>query len=107
MAPPLSHSGKQKDKCNDNYIITSPRTVQSSLSSSRLTSLGGHWKLAVSNLRTAVGNAKHHAKKRSRFTADQVGTEVIEVVNQLDAQALAVLHVLIGELVRLSRKGDH
>ena len=65
------------------------------------------WKLAVSNLRTAVGNAKHHAKKRSRYTVDQVGTEVIDVVNQLDSQALAVLHVLIGELVRLSRKVDH
>jgi hypothetical protein len=57
-------------------------------------------------LRTAVGNAKHHAKRQSRFTADQVGTEVIDVVNQLDAQALAVLHVLIGELAKQSKKRD-
>jgi hypothetical protein len=55
-------------------------------------------------LRAAVENATHHAKWRSRFTPDQVGTEVIDLVNQLDDRALAVLHVLIGELAKQSKK---
>jgi hypothetical protein len=64
-------------------------------------------------LRAAIENATHHASRRrwpppasneSRFTPDQVGTEVIDLVNQLDSRALAVLHVVIGELAKQSKK---
>jgi hypothetical protein len=55
-------------------------------------------------LRAAVENATHQARWQSRFTADQVGTEVIDLVNQLDDQALAVLHVVIGDLAKQSKK---
>jgi hypothetical protein len=48
-----------------------------------------------------------HARARSRFTADTVGGEVIDRIGQLDGFALAVLWVVIGELVRQSKKGDH
>jgi hypothetical protein len=68
---------------------------------------GGDWRLAVRNLRAAVENAIHHARWQSRFTTDQVGTEVIDLVEQLDGQALAVLHVLIGELAKQSKKRAH
>jgi hypothetical protein len=64
---------------------------------------GHDWKLAVRNLRTAVENAIHHAW-RLRFTANQVGDEVIDLITQLDSQSLAVLHVLIGELAKQSKK---
>ena len=65
---------------------------------------GPDWAKAVRTLRAAVENATHHVSWRSRFTADQVGTEVIDLVNQLDDRALAVLHVLIGELAKQSKK---
>jgi hypothetical protein len=55
-------------------------------------------------LRAALENATRHARWPSRFTADQVGIEVIDLVNQLDDQALAVLHVVIGELAKQSKK---
>jgi hypothetical protein len=44
---------------------------------------------------------------RQRFTADSVGGEVIDLIGQLDGFALAVVHVVIGELARQSKKGDH
>jgi hypothetical protein len=63
-------------------------------------------------LRAAIENATHHVSWRcwslasngSRFTSDQVGTEVIDLVNQLDSRALAVLHVVIGELAKQTKK---
>jgi hypothetical protein len=73
---------------------------------------GGDWTIAVRALRAALENATRHGRwwcwppvsKGSRFTPDLVGTEVIDLVNQLDNQSLAVLHVVIGELVKLSKK---
>jgi hypothetical protein len=47
----------------------------------------------------------YHSKKRSRFTADRVGMEVIDHVDHLDGRALPILHVLIGELVKQSKNG--
>jgi len=35
---------------------------------------------------------------------DQVGTEVIDLVDQLDSQSLAVLRVVVGELAKQSKK---
>ena len=67
---------------------------------------GRDWKFAVRNLRTAAENAVHHARWKSRFTAHQVGDEVIDLVTQLDGPALAVLHVVIGELAKQSKKRD-
>ena len=66
---------------------------------------GPDWKLAIRNLRAAVENAIQHAW-RLRFTPDAVGTEVIDLINQLDSRALAVLHVVIGELAKQSKKRD-
>jgi hypothetical protein len=68
---------------------------------------GVPWRNAVTTLRAATRGAMCHARLRSRFTADAVGGEVIDLVSQLDGFALAVLHVVIGELVRQSKKGDH
>jgi hypothetical protein len=65
------------------------------------------WKNAVTTLKAATKAAMCHARMRSRFNADSVGSEVIDLVGQLDGFALAVLHVVIGELVRQSKKGDH
>ena len=67
---------------------------------------GSDWRHAVLNLRAALNNATHHAYQRSRFTTHQVGDEVIDLVTQLDGQALAVLHVVIGELAKQSKKRD-
>jgi hypothetical protein len=57
-------------------------------------------------LRAALDNAGHHARWRSRFDAHQVGDEVIDLVTQLDSQSLAVLHVVIGELAKQTKKRD-
>ena len=68
---------------------------------------GVPWKNAVSTLKAATKAAMCHARLRSRFTADSVGSEVIDLISQLDGFALAVLHVVVGELARQSKKGDH
>jgi hypothetical protein len=68
---------------------------------------GVPWKNAVITLKAATRTAMCHARLRSRFTPDSVGGEVIDLVGQLDGFALAVLHVVIGELARQSKKGDH
>jgi hypothetical protein len=60
----------------------------------------------VRNVRTAVENAAQHARRQSRFTPHQVGDEVIELVTSLDGPALAVLHIVIGELAKQSMKRD-
>ena len=69
---------------------------------------GRDWKFAVRNLRAAIENAAHHARWWcSRFTAHQVGDEVIDLVTQLDCESLAVLHIVIGELAKQSKKRGH
>jgi hypothetical protein len=90
-------------------LISLPSQLQSS-SRQRLPGSphwGPSWKCAVGTLRKATEGAIHCAKQRSRFTADQVGTEVIDHIGELDSRALSVLHVVIGDLIRLSKKGDH
>ena len=66
---------------------------------------GRDWNLANRNLRAAIENAIEHAWQL-RFTPDQVGTEVTDLVcsRRLDSQALAVLHVVIGELAKQTKK---
>jgi hypothetical protein len=54
-------------------------------------------------LRVAVENATHHAWK-SRFATIQVVNEANQLIPQLDSHALAVLRVVIGELVKQSKK---
>lgn len=68
---------------------------------------GVPWKNAVTTLKAATKAAMCHARMRPRFTADSVGSEVIDLIGQLDGFALAVLWVVVGELVRQSKKGDH
>jgi len=68
---------------------------------------GVSWKNSVNTLRPAIKAAMTHARVRPKFTADAVGGEVIDLVGQLDPFALAVLWVVVGELVRQSKKGDH
>ena len=68
---------------------------------------GGTWKFTVATLRAAIREAMCNARIRPQFTANRVGSEVIDLVDQLDGFALAVLHVVIGELARQSKKGDH
>ena len=67
---------------------------------------GVAWRNAVGALKAATKAAMCHARMPSRFTTDSVGSEVIDLVGQLDGFALAVLHVVIGELVRQSKNGD-
>jgi hypothetical protein len=68
---------------------------------------GVPWKNAVTTLKAATKAAMCHARLRSRFTANSVGDEVIGLIGELDGFALAVLHVVVGELVRQTKKGDH
>jgi hypothetical protein len=68
---------------------------------------GVPWKSAVTTLKAATKGAMCHARLQSRFTADSVGGEVIDLIGQLDGFALAVLHVVVGELARQSKKGEH
>ena len=66
---------------------------------------GGDWRRAVRHLRSAVENAVQNAKWGDpRFTPDKVGTEVIDLIGELNSHSLAVLHVLIGELAKQSRR---
>jgi len=67
---------------------------------------GGSWQRAVGTLRKATEGAIHHARQHSRFTANQVGTEVIDHLGELNGRALCVLHVVLGDLIRLSKKDD-
>jgi hypothetical protein len=67
---------------------------------------GGPWKRAVGTLRKAIEGAIYHAQDAARFNANQVGTKVIDHIGELDARALCVLHVVLGDLIRLSKKGD-
>src|SRR5262249_3260426 len=65
---------------------------------------GRYWQRAVFHLQCAVGDAVEIARWGDpRFTADKVGAEVIDHSGELDSRALAVLHVLIGALVKQSK----
>lgn len=66
---------------------------------------GADWRHAVRNLRAAVEDAAPHAKWGvRRFTADRVGMTVLDHIDELNSRTLPILHVLVGELVRQSRK---
>ena len=67
---------------------------------------GSAWRHARRNLHTAVQNAMHHANWRSQVTADGVGTELIDLVGEMNKPALEVLRTVAGDLVRESRKGN-
>jgi hypothetical protein len=66
---------------------------------------GPEWKSAVGILRTALQNAVTHVNWPSSVTADQIGMRVIDHINELDNRALRVLAIVLGILVRASRKG--
>lgn len=65
---------------------------------------GPHWVHAVQVLRAALHNAVEHAGWRRSATADQVGSDIIDHIGELDAKALHVLAVVFGVLVRASRR---
>jgi hypothetical protein len=65
---------------------------------------GPEWKSAVGILRTALQNAVTHVNWQSSVTADQVGMRVLDHINELDNRALRVLAIVLGILVRASRK---
>jgi hypothetical protein len=60
----------------------------------------------VRQLRGAVEHTVATAKWGDpRFTPNKVGSEVIDLIDGLNSRALAVLHVVVGELVRQSQNG--
>ncbi|MFY9770239.1 MAG: hypothetical protein WAK04_08400 [Xanthobacteraceae bacterium] len=65
---------------------------------------GPEWKAAVGLVRSALQNAVAHVDWQSRLTADQVGMRVLDHIGELDARALRMLAIVLGILVRLSRK---
>jgi hypothetical protein len=67
---------------------------------------GPEWKAAVGLVRSALQNAIAHIDWRSTMTADQVGMRVLDHINELDSRALRILAIVLGILVRVSRK-DH
>ena len=67
---------------------------------------GPAWVSAVRVLRSAVQNAVEHAEPRRSVTADQVGTDIIDRIGELDGRSLHVLAVMFGVLVRASQRVD-
>jgi len=65
---------------------------------------GAKWKSAVNLVRSALQNAVVHADHELK-SADDVACRVIDHVRELDAAGLRVLLVVIGILVRYSRRG--
>jgi hypothetical protein len=65
---------------------------------------GPAWVSAVRVLRSAVQNALEHAGPHRSATADQVGTDVIDHIGELDERSLHVLAVTFGVLVRASQR---
>jgi hypothetical protein len=65
---------------------------------------GPEWRSAVGILRAAVQNCVDHVDWRSTLTADAVGMRVLDHIGELDSRALRVLAIVLGILVRQSRK---
>jgi hypothetical protein len=65
---------------------------------------GPHWVHAVHVLRAATHNAVELAGWRRSTTAEQVGSDIIDHIGELDAKTLHVLAVVFGVLVRASRR---
>jgi hypothetical protein len=68
---------------------------------------GPEWKSAVSVLRAAIRNAVEQVDWTPSDTVNGVGTNIIDLIDELDSPSLHVLGVAFGILVRQSRKGDH
>jgi hypothetical protein len=67
---------------------------------------GPEWTCAVGVLRSATHNALNHAGWRRSVTTDQVGTDIIDRIGELNGPALHVLAVVFGILVRASRRAS-
>ena len=67
---------------------------------------GPHWTSAAQCLKPALTNALLHAGWRSSATAEQVGSEIVDRIFELDARALHVLQFTLGVLVRTSRNSN-
>jgi hypothetical protein len=68
---------------------------------------GVPWKHTIAALRAAAKAAMCHARLRPEFTADAVGSEVIERIDRLDGFALVILHIVVNELAKQSQKTEH
>ncbi|MGO8925124.1 MAG: hypothetical protein ACLQF4_19570 [Xanthobacteraceae bacterium] len=65
---------------------------------------GAGWKSAVGILRAAVQNCVGHVDWESTLTADAVGMRVLDHIGELDSRTRRVLAIVLGILVRQSRK---
>jgi hypothetical protein len=66
---------------------------------------GPAWTMAARLLRAAVANALQHAGHRRSVTAERVGGEIVDRINDLNPGALHVLAVVFGMLLR--HRGRH
>jgi hypothetical protein len=67
---------------------------------------GAHWTNAVHVLRAAIQNGVGHASPRRSATPDQVGSDIIDRIGELDARSLHVLALTFAMLVKASRRDD-
>jgi len=65
---------------------------------------GPEWKRAVGILRTALQNAVAHVNWPPTLSADQVALRIIDHIDELDSGCRHVLCIVLGILVRQSRK---
>lgn len=65
---------------------------------------GPNWVSAVHVLRAATQNAVEHARWCRSATANQVGSNIIDRIEELDSKALHVLAVVFGILIKASHK---
>lgn len=69
-----------------------------------IANIGSAWTQAVRTVRAAVNAAVEHAPQRHSFDANRVADLVIDLVGELDHQSLTVLTVVLGVLIRNSRR---
>lgn len=67
---------------------------------------GPHWVTAVRILRSATQNAVEHAGWRRSATVDQVGSDIIDRINELDTRGLHVLSFVFAVLICASMTRD-
>jgi hypothetical protein len=83
-------------------VYSNPRSPTKRRPTAGTSHRGWPWVAAVHCLKAAAQNAHSHADP-SPISADQVGGEIIDHINDLDNQSLRVLRVTLGILVRWSR----
>jgi hypothetical protein len=64
---------------------------------------GPHWINGARILRLALQGLREHAGWRRTATVDQIGTDIIDRIHELDDRSLHVLQFVFAVLVRASR----